>query len=149
MTEYRDINYCDIKLIKTLWENNRQYHEWTSEHFGHKYKGLVFEERVEGFSDINDNDMKITIAEDGEDVIAYCLSIIDNKVGELATLHVLHDKRKQGIGQELVNRHLQWLNSKPCREIKVVVSQENSQAISFYENLGFRPNAMEMIYKSE
>lgn len=147
MTQYKDINYKDIHLIKDLWEKNRQYHEWTSEHFGYKYKGLIFEDRMLGFESMNDEDMKITVASEGEIVIGYCLSVVDAGIGELATLHVLHDKRKRGIGQKLVDSHLDWLKKSTCNEIKVIVSQENDQTISFYKTLGFYPNALEMIYK--
>ncbi len=148
MTEYKDISYNEIHLIKALWEKNRQYHEWTSEHFGYRYKGLKFEERMKTFEFANKDQVKITVALEDDITIAYCLSVIDNGTGELATLHVLHDKRKQGIGQHLVDAHLEWLKN-ACSEIKVTVSQENSQTISFYNSLGFKANALEMIYMEE
>lgn len=146
MIEYKEINFDEIHLIENLWEQNRQYHEWTSEHFSHRYKGLKFEERMVGFELMKTEHIKITVAIEDKMTIGYCLSVIENGIGELATLHVLHDKRKKGIGQRLVDVHLEWLKSS-CKEIKVTVSQENSQTISFYKNLGFYSNALEMIYK--
>jgi len=147
MIQYRDISYKDIELIKVLWERNRQYHEETSEFFGEAYKGLEFEDRIKGFGDFDSEYIKITLAENDKVVVGYCLSVIENHDGEVATLHVLEEMRGRGIGVCLMQSHLQWLKESGCSDIKVVVSQENDHTIEFYRKLGFYPSTIQMHMK--
>lgn len=144
-----DIDLKDINRIKELWEKNRLYHERSSEHFGSDYKSVCFEERMSKFNDFDDNMLKITICSEGQTIIGYCISIIDNSVGEVESIHVEESKRGCGIGEKLVNNHLQWMREMNCERIGVTVSHENESTIRFYEKLGFYPNTLYMQQLSE
>lgn len=146
---YEDITYSSIDRIKELWERNRAYHEATSEFFSEAYKGLIFEDRITGFSNFDQENIKITVASVGTLAIGYCLSIKEGLKGEVATLHVVEEHRGEGIGKDLMNQHLEWLRSNKCDDIKVVVSQENMPTIEFYKSLGFYPNTVEMFLKEK
>lgn len=150
MITYEEISFEQIEQIKPLWERNRQYHEQTSEHFGHLYKGLCFEDRMKGFSTIPMDHLKVSIAKKGDSVVGYCISMaVVNGEGELASLHVLESERGQGIGEALTRGHLNWMSAQKCTSITVTVSQENASTIGFYKKLGFLPNTLQMIAVAE
>jgi len=143
---YRDIQFSEISVIKEVWERNRKYHEEITESFKHLYSDLVFEERMCGFDGFDENHMKITLAEDAgsKSMLGYCISTFEGTEGELQTLHVVEEARKNGIGKELMDRHLEWLKKSGCQEIKLTVSSENPSTINFYQSIGFKANTVEM-----
>ena len=145
--KYQDIGFEKISLIKNVWEKNRDYHRDISEHFSNDYVGLHFEERMQFLGDIDKENVKITIAEKNNEVFGYCISCCEAHKGELLSLHVLESERSKGIGKELSKTHLDWLKSKKCSEIQVVVSQENNNTIRFYKDLGFLANTIQMKLK--
>ncbi|MCC5912709.1 MAG: GNAT family N-acetyltransferase [Clostridiaceae bacterium] len=144
MVEIFDISFDKIEVIKNLWEKNRQYHENSSEYFSEAYRSICFEEKIKGFKGFNDDMLKITIAKDKGEYIGYCISIIIEGKGEIASLHVDESRRGTGVGKELIVEHLKWMKENNCKVIGVTVSQENEYTISFYKKLGFYPNTLYM-----
>ncbi|CAH2213497.1 GNAT family N-acetyltransferase [Tepidibacter aestuarii] len=147
MVEFYDISFDKIGVIKNLWEENRQYHENTSEYFKELYHSISFDQRVKAFSILPNDMLKITVSKKEDEYIGYCISTINGSKGEVESLHVNADSRRNGIGQELMNRHIEWIREKGCIVIGVTVSQENKSTISFYEKLGFYPNTLYMQLK--
>ncbi|KUO70560.1 MAG: hypothetical protein APF77_22025 [Clostridia bacterium BRH_c25] len=147
MLELFDISYDDIGVIKNLWEKNRQYHENSSEYFKELYRSMSFEQRIKAFSVFDAETMKITIAKSNGKNIGYCISTAVDGKGEIESVHVDESSRGTGVGKELVQRHLQWMNEKNCKVIGVTVSQENEPTIGFYKKLGFFPNTLYMQQK--
>ena len=88
--------------------------------------------------------MKITVVKNNGKYIGYCISTITDDNGELASLHVDEKYRGNGIGKELVDIHIEWMNQKNCKGMGVTVSQENKATIGFYKKLGFYPNTLYM-----
>lgn len=144
MCEIFDIFYGDIRVIKELWEKNRQYHENTSEYFKELYRSIRFDQRVKAFAVFNGETMKITVAKSNDEFIGYCISTITDGKGELESLHVDETHRGKGIGKKLVAKHVEWMKEKNCKVIGVTVSQENKSTIEFYKELGFYPNTLYM-----
>lgn len=147
MGEMFDIAYEQIGILKELWEKNRQFHENTSEYFKAEYHDISFSERIKGFNKIDKENLKITVVKSNNEYVAYCISLIDGDKGELQSLHVDEENRENGIGREIVAKHLEWMNEKQCKVIGVTVSQENVVAIKFYKQLGFYPNTLYMQQK--
>lgn len=144
---YRDINFDEIQLIKNLWEKNREFHINISSSFHFLYRDIVFEDRMKPFENMNQDNLKITIAQENDIVIGYCLSTINNYEGQMNTIHVQEEARGRGIGQKLMERHLKWMKEKECQNISLHVSYENQNTIAFYEGFGFRKNTIEMRMK--
>lgn len=142
--KYLDIKIENIDLIETLWEKNRAYHEALSEYFSHEYELLCFGDRMKKFRAMDENLYKITVCQDHENIIGYCISTIKDGVGEVESIHVDATKRGRGIGEALVSSHLQWMREIACTRIGVTVSQENAATIGFYRKLGFYPNTLYM-----
>ena len=144
---YRDINFDEIQLIKNLWEKNREFHINISSSFHFLYRDIVFEDRMKPFENMNQDNLKITIAQENDIVIGYCLSTINDYEGQMNTIHVQEEARGRGIGQKLMERHLKWMKEKECLNISLHVSCENENTIAFYEGFGFRKNTIEMRMK--
>ncbi|WP_053957337.1 GNAT family N-acetyltransferase [Inediibacterium massiliense] len=147
MVCYRDILFYEVSKIKEMWERNRKFHQETSKFFSHLYLNIVFEERINGFQSFDKDHIKITLAEEDDQLLGYCISTFEGNHGEPQTLHVIEEARGRGVGKELMNRHVQWLKSNGCSVITLIVSYENDYAIGFYQSMGFRPNTMEMRLK--
>lgn len=147
MLEMFDISYDEINVIKQLWEQNRQYHEKTSEYFKELYQSISFEKRIKAFSIFDEDTMKITVAKINNDYVGYCISTAIDEKGELESIHVLESLRGSGIGKELAERHIEWMKAKNCKVMGVTVSQENESTIGFYRKLGFYPNTLYMQMK--
>lgn len=144
MCEYFDITYNEVSIIKDLWEKNRQYHEESSEYFGHLYRSINFDDRIKAFAGFNGDTLKLTVAKENDEYVGYCISTIVEDKGELQSIHVSAQKRGKGIGKELAKKHLNWMKEQNCKVIGVTVSQENENTICFYKSLGFYPNTLYM-----
>ncbi|MBP2028663.1 ribosomal protein S18 acetylase RimI-like enzyme [Acetoanaerobium pronyense] len=141
---YRDIKFDEIQIIKDIWEKNRDFHINISSFFNFLYEKLVFEDRMKPFESMNKDNLKITIAQQNDIVIGYCLSTINDYEGQMNTIHVKEEARGRGIGKKLMERHLKWMKEKECLNISLHVSCENENTIAFYEGFGFRKNTIEM-----
>jgi len=147
MIRVLDISYDDIKVIKKLWEKNRQYHEINSQYFNDLYRSINFEQRMKALEGFDKDKMIITVAKNNDEYMGYCISIINDGKGEIESLHVDESYRRNGIGKELVVKHIKWMKERNCHTIGVTVSQENESTISFYKKLGLYPNTLYMQLK--
>lgn len=146
MIEYIDIEPSQIERIKLLWQKNKEYHLENEPVFKEQYSTLVFEDRMNAILK-GEKELKITIAEDDGNTYGYCISTISEYVGEIVSLHVLESQRRNGIGKQLTEKHIQWLKSRNCREIGLLVASTNEKTISFYKQLGLHPNLLYMQLK--
>lgn len=142
--EYTDIKLTQIDLIRDLWEKNRAYHEVHSEYFASTYQGICFENRMGKYRNHKEDMCKITLCMECGNVVGYCISAITDATGEIESLHVDASKRRNGIGERLVEIHREWMREMKCEKIGVTVSQENAPTIEFYKKLGFYPNTLYM-----
>ncbi|ABR47613.1 GCN5-related N-acetyltransferase [Alkaliphilus metalliredigens QYMF] len=129
-----------IDLVQPLWEKLNKHHEINSDFFSDKFKNLKFEVRKDKFIKDNDLEIKIDLIKDTEKGlhIAYCISTISKDlIGEIDSIFVEKEYRKYGLGDKLMNRALEWLNSKQVK-IKIIgVAEGNQNALEFYKRYGF------------
>ena len=142
-----DISPEEVEVIRELWEKNRLYHEKCSLHFKELYGSISFDDRIGGFKELNNENIKITVAQEEERYIGYCISRVTEEGGELESLHVDKKNRGMGVGKKLSTEHIRWMKEKECRSIRVRVAHENDMAISFYRELGFYPNTLDLQLK--
>lgn len=141
-----DIPFAQVSLIKELWEKNRIYHRDISENFGDLYDEISFEERINNLNIFDEQQLKITIAEEpiSSQIVGYCISTLKETMGETLTLHVDEKHRNSGIGKKLMESHINWLKKNGCKTIVITVAVENYSTIEFYKSLGFKANTLEM-----
>jgi ribosomal protein S18 acetylase RimI-like enzyme len=71
-------------------------------------------------------------------IVGTVMGGFDGRRGMIYHLAVLEDYRGQGIGAELMDRLEEGLRKKGCRRCYLLVTQENHDAIRFYEDRGWQ-----------
>ena len=107
-----------LDLVQPLWEKLKIHHEINSCYFADNFRNLTFQTRKSKF--INDKSLKVKIdlIRDMEKniYVGYCISTINRDlVGEIESIFVDMDYRKYGLGDELMTRALEWLNSNEAK----------------------------------
>lgn len=140
MVTYKEILPSEVSIIKELWIRNRDYHAAMEPHFKSQYLNLSFESRMQSLFASKQKQYKITVAAQNDTVVGYCISEYENGEGEVVSLHVLETLRGQGIGKQLLSRHVSWLKQNGCCKIGLYVASENQKTIDFYKANGFLSN---------
>ena len=86
--------------------------------------------------------MRVVIAFDDEvqNRVGHCKSSVDKEnTGEIDSIFVLQGYRGLGIGEQLMQKGLQWMDEMGAEKIVVNVAAGNEQAFGFYERYGFYP----------
>ena len=74
--------------------------------------------------------------------MGYCISSIKRDgLGEIDSIYIESDYRRKGIGDNLMNRALQWLKESSADRIIVQVIVDNEEAFPFYQRYGFFPRS--------
>jgi ribosomal protein S18 acetylase RimI-like enzyme len=137
---YKRFNSTEIDLIKELWEGLRAHHKEKTEHFKERFENLTFETRKQVLLEKEKKGrlmIDIAMINAGR-IIAYCVSSIDeNKEGEIDSIFVDEQYRKNKIGDELMNRALAWFDDNDVSKRKIVVAQGNEETFRFYAKFGF------------
>ncbi|MDP4147225.1 MAG: GNAT family N-acetyltransferase, partial [Bacillota bacterium] len=75
--------------------------------------------------------------------IGYCISTVNaNLIGEIDSLFVHSQYRKLGLGDELMKRALEWLDSNNVKGKKIAVAEGNEGVLDFYKRYGFYKRQM-------
>jgi len=59
------------------------------------------------------------------------------KMAELESMYVREVYRGQGVGQQLVQKFLEWAKERGVERVSVTAYVANERAVAFYEKLGF------------
>jgi diamine N-acetyltransferase len=137
MIEIKDIPKEKINRIRNLWEKLNKMHYEDSIYFEDHYELFSFSERIEPLMKMNEEDIKISIINDGNSIQGYCISSIDDQKGEIDSIYIDEELRGRGLGKELINNHIKWMKEHGCTKIKVAVSYGHDSVIDFYHKLGF------------
>ena len=89
---------------------------------------------------LNDH-RRVMVATDDSGVIGYIYAEVDapTRQGGIEFLAVAPDKRRDGVGNALVEESLRWLFSAPeVDEVFAIVDDDNSGARALFEGFGFR-----------
>ena len=80
------------------------------------------------------------VAESEGEIVGFCLGYrAPHDTGRIITLDVRSDRRRSGLGRELLTSTILRLAAAGARETVLEVDERNQGAIAFYEELGFRP----------
>ncbi len=128
-----------LDLIKPLWEKLNNHHRGNSNNFSHNYEKFTFELRKEKFYN---KGLKVNIDLvkdlDRETYIGYCISTINSDlVGEVDSLYLEKECRGQGIGEELMERALIYLNDNNSKKKIIGVAEGNEEVLNFYKKFKF------------
>jgi diamine N-acetyltransferase len=129
-----------LDFVQPLWEKLNNHHQVNSRHFPDKFKNLTFDLRKMKFINDSNTELRIELAKESENqaFVGYCISTINiDSVGEIDSLYIEPEYRKFGIGDKLMNRSLEWLDSKNVRMKIIGVAEGNEQVFGFYKKYGF------------
>lgn len=135
-----------LDRIESLWVQLREYHVALSDNFGPHMAKATFSQRKAGLIEKCDGgDLLLDLASIGEDVVGYCITIVDGQQqGELESIYVSDACRGRGIGKQLVKRAMRWLDDRNISQRCVVVAFENQRVMSLYAAAGFEPRLIRM-----
>ena len=129
-----------LDFVQPLWEKLNRHHEINSNYFSNKFRDLNFEVRKNKFINDSNIEVKIDLIKDVEKdlYIGYCISTINKELmGEIDSLFIDEEYRKYGLGNKLMTRALEWLNSNQVKTKIIGVAEGNENILEFYKRYGF------------
>lgn len=143
----------DVTAIVDIWKEFMDFHAVRDRHFTRSTDG---HERFADFISgrIVHEASCVLVAEQMEQVVGYCLAVISHyppvflydTYGAISDLAVRASKRRQGIGQALVNHALAWFAAHDISRVELRVAISNEASMAFWRKMGFVPY-VEMLYK--
>jgi ribosomal protein S18 acetylase RimI-like enzyme len=139
-----------LDQIHPLWVKLRDHH---IEMAGVLAGGIVDADFQERKAELRKNEARLLIelvTVDGrEDLVGYCISTINKKmIGEIDSIYVDEHLRNSGLGRQLVQRSLDWMDTHGISRRRVHVMVMNDSARRLYEGFGFVPRQLEMVHFS-
>ena len=107
-------------------------------------------------TEINDNNGKILLYKENEEIVGLVVGLINNesveevgfrapKRGRVTELVVSNKVRSNGIGSKLLKSMEEYLYQQGCEKILLCVLSNNDRAKSFYERHGYYSRVIDMI----
>ncbi len=90
---------------------------------------------------LKNNSSSCLIAWHGDNIVGTILGGFDGRRGMIYHLAVLPQWRRRKLGQSLLERCLGILKERGAVKVNLFVYPHNSQAIAFYESLGWIPRS--------
>jgi len=138
----------NIDVIRPLWEQLNQHHAALSSPFAADIASRAFETRaLELQAKAISGKLRIEIAHTapGTPPVAYCItSLSAERAGEIDSLFVNPDRRRNGIASTLMQRALEWLRDSGAVSQRVTVLHANDEALAFYRRFGFHVRNIEL-----
>jgi diamine N-acetyltransferase len=145
------IDIQSIRCIKPLWEKLRKIHYNDSHCFKDYFRSLTFEKRCEKFARLSAEDIFIegVFLPNRDAPVGYCVSTAENSTGEIDSIFIEEQYRKNGVGARLIHHSLQWLQEKGCTTIRVGVAEGHDSVLGFYRKIGFYPRMIILEFKEK
>jgi ribosomal protein S18 acetylase RimI-like enzyme len=133
----------DLDRIKPLWEELNLIHSKSSPYFRERYEGVTWDKRkadlIKKSGEIN---LDYVIDKNTDAIIGYCISSIerdDPTNGEIDSILIDDRYRKSGLGKQLMENAIQWLDGKGVKVKRLMVSVGNEKVLDFYKQFDFYP----------
>lgn len=78
------------------------------------------------------------VSVDGDSIVGTVLAGYDGHRGWLYSVAVAPDRRRDGIGSQLIRHAEQALAQRGCPKLNIQVRADNAAVVAFYESLGFQ-----------
>ncbi|KOA19415.1 acetyltransferase (GNAT) family protein [Clostridium homopropionicum DSM 5847] len=133
-------DFTEIGLIQPLWEQLNLVHLDKSVYFKSKYEKFTFKQRIESINKKAQTGiikLDMLLDKDTENYIGYCLSSIEDNLGEIESIYIENNYRKLGLGGKLMKSSLKWFKDHQVINISIGVAYGNDEALPFYRSFGF------------
>ena len=119
------------------------------------YKEEIYKKTIK---EVEENDGKIYLYEENNEIIGLIVGIINNeaeeqndfiapKRGRITELIISNRVRGKGYGQKLIDAMEEYLKSKGCEDILISVFGYNDPALNFYKKKGYHIRMYEVTKK--
>ena len=95
-------------------------------------------ERLE--EQLADEDALLLVAEDDDHVVGFSHAAWEADSGDILRLYVRPDRRREGIGSQLLKRTIDGLSQRTVERIKAMALTANDPGDEFYRSMGFLPS---------
>ena len=133
----------ELDIVKPLWEKLNRLHYNLSLHFKNRYENKTWENRKQFLIEKSKNILfEYVILSFDNSIIGYCISTIEKKnykSGEIDSIFIEENYRKSGIGKQLMNRAIEWLNAQGSKTQKILVGVGNEEVLEYYKQFDFFP----------
>jgi ribosomal-protein-alanine N-acetyltransferase len=122
----------EIKIHKCSFKDLRKVYEVELESFDHPYPFSVF------LNFLLKEPNGFLIAKMNDQIVGYVIGVTEKNIGTIVSIAVKKDYRRKGIGKKLLDYIIEYFKLKNISIINLQVRIDNYEAISFYENNGFK-----------
>lgn len=133
MVKVRQMEITDLDQVLPIEEENFSV-PWTANGF---------------FTFLIRDDALFLVAEEGEEILGYCGSIISLDEADITNVCVREKARRRGIGRMLVEQLIRETKKAGVFTWHLEVRQSNESAIHLYESLGFVRDGLRKGYYEE
>jgi GNAT superfamily N-acetyltransferase len=141
--EYIETDRHGLDSIGFLWEKLNEHHRVRSLHFIEHFDRMTWDVRKKELLEKSVNgSMRVDIAKDVKTgkYIGYCISTVNAaKMGEIESIFIEKDYRRQGIGDNFMKKALQWMDGLSVTKRIIGVAAGNEEAFPFYAGYNFYP----------
>ena len=141
--EYLENDEQGLDSISSLWEQLNKQHETRSQHFREYYGERTWNLRkADLINKTKSGALHVDLAKDSDtgEMVGYCVSTLSKDgQGEIDSIYVELDYRKWGIGDNLMQRALHWLDNRRAKTKILVVASGNEEVLAFYSRYAFYP----------
>lgn len=123
------LGFADIPPLVALWEACGLTRPWND-------PGRDARRAIEGPTST------ILGLRDGESLIASVMTGFDGHRGWVYYLAVAPDRRREGLGRQLMAAAEAWLRERGAPKLQLMVRDSNAAALDFYRALGLEPQAV-------
>ncbi len=144
----------DVPGILPVWRELMEMHALLDPFFTFREDGeQAFCQFVT--DNIREPNTRVLVAEANGRVIGYCQGRVEKyppvletvEFGQILDFAVLEACRRQGAGQQMLEKMLEWFWSRGLLRIEVRCSVHNEVSRSFWRKMGFQP-VMETLFRS-
>jgi diamine N-acetyltransferase len=141
--EYLETDQQGLDSIRFLWEKLIEHHRVRSLHFAGHFTHMTWDSRKQDLLKKSQYGlMRIDVAKDGKTgkLVGYCVSSVnEEKVGEIESIFIEKDYRRQKIGDNFMKKALKWMDGMGTTKRTIAVAVGNEEVFPFYACYGFYP----------
>jgi len=130
-----------LDTIEFLWQQLNRHHGKISPHFSGEFCANNFAGRkARLLAKYAEGHLRVDLALKHSRTVGYLVSgVTADGIGEIESIFVTVECRGQALGDELMQRALQWLDQQQAHTKLVAVAVGNERSYSFYARFGFYP----------